>query len=250
MVEQNNNEVMIQLPWTVPQQPLVTTQISVDPKTSKIPLDIQHSTDTTAIWSFVIAMVVAFILGISATIIAIWYGRKSFRLTEMSFKTVVEEIKASKQSAYDLNAKLFEQHSILQNNELHYGYKVKELEKLRALVAEYLTCLIDFNISVTMNIKELDREELIKGIVNYNLRVANYHQQIELFLDFENDEYQQNIKINLKYLLSTLWDIRREFENDENRAGEKITYFSLAYSDISALLHQYLISEGRKLKGE
>lgn len=52
------------------------------PKDQKVYLDLQHSRDTTAIWSFAIAMVIAFILGISATIIAIWYGRKSFDLTK------------------------------------------------------------------------------------------------------------------------------------------------------------------------
>ena len=52
------------------------------PKDQKVYLDVQYSTDTTAIWSFAIAMVIAFILGISATIIAIWYGRKSFDLTK------------------------------------------------------------------------------------------------------------------------------------------------------------------------
>lgn len=85
------------------------------PKDQKVYLDVQHSTDTTAIWSFVIAMVVAFILGVSATIIAIWYGRKSFKLTEMSFKTVVEEIRTSQQSAIDLNTRLFEQQKSLLN---------------------------------------------------------------------------------------------------------------------------------------
>ncbi|MGE8538156.1 MAG: hypothetical protein ACN6NI_02635, partial [Acinetobacter sp.] len=55
------------------------------PKDQKVYLDVQHSTDTTAIWSFIIAMIVALILGISATVIAIWYGRKSFVLTKQSF---------------------------------------------------------------------------------------------------------------------------------------------------------------------
>lgn len=98
MAEQNTQAVVLQQP---------TDQM--------IRLDLQHSTDTTAIWSFVIAMVVAFILGISATIIAIWYGRKSFKLTEMSFKIVVEEIKTSQQSAIDLNSQLFKQQKSLLN---------------------------------------------------------------------------------------------------------------------------------------
>ena len=40
MVEQEGKQaLMIQLPWTVPQQPLVTTQIQVDTTTQKIPLE-------------------------------------------------------------------------------------------------------------------------------------------------------------------------------------------------------------------
>lgn len=246
--EKFKQDIVIELPWTVPQQQNVQTLVIQQP--AKTHMELNASTDKTAISSFVLSVIVALILGGLATWLAYWYGRKSFQLTDMSFKTVVEEIKASQQSALDINAKLFEQQSILQSNELHYSYKVKELENLRKIVAEYLTCLIDFNISITMNIKELDREELIKEVVKYNLRVANYHQQIELFLDFENDEYQKNIKKTQTYLLSTLWDIRKEIEKDESRVGEKITYFSLAYSDISALLHQYLLGEVRKLKGE
>ncbi|MGN0936350.1 hypothetical protein [Acinetobacter amyesii] len=246
--EKFKQDIVIQLPWTVPQQQNVQTLVIQQP--AKTHMELNASTDKTAISSFALSVIVALILGGLATWLAYWYGRKSFQLTDMSFKTVVEEIKASQQSALDINAKLFEQQSILQSNELHYSYKVKELEKLRKIVAEYLSCLIDFNISITMNIKELDREELIKEVVKYNLRVANYHQQIELFLDFENDEYQKNIKKTQTYLLSTLWDVRKEFENGESRVGEKITYFSLACNDISALLHQYLLNEVKKVKGE
>lgn len=68
MAEQlnSNDEVMIQLPWTVLQQSLVTAQIPVDPKTQKIPLDIQHSTDTTAIViTFLSFIVTAFIVCMS-----------------------------------------------------------------------------------------------------------------------------------------------------------------------------------------
>ena len=105
---------MIQLPWAVPQQPLVTTHIQVDSETNKIPLDIQHSTDTTAISSFALSVIIALILGLLATWLAYLYGRKSFLLTEMSFETVINQIKASEQSAVDLNTKLFEQQRVLQ----------------------------------------------------------------------------------------------------------------------------------------
>lgn len=71
--------------WGNVQEQQTQTMVLQQPKDQKVYLDVQHSTDTTAIWSFIIAMVVAFILGISATVIAIWYGRKSFDLTKQSF---------------------------------------------------------------------------------------------------------------------------------------------------------------------
>lgn len=64
---ENTNEMMIQLPWAVPQQPLVTTQIQIDPETKKIPLDLNvSSTDTTAIWITGLSFIVtAFIVYMS-----------------------------------------------------------------------------------------------------------------------------------------------------------------------------------------
>ena len=95
MTQENNNEVMIQLPWAVPQQPLVQTTSILENLNKKMELNLTHSTDTTAIWSFIIAMIVALILGISATVIAIWYGRKSFDLTKQSFDALVKQIESS-----------------------------------------------------------------------------------------------------------------------------------------------------------
>lgn len=93
-------------------------------------LDVQHSTDTTAIWSFVIAMVVAFILGISATIIAIWYGRKSFQLTEMSFKTVSEDIKQSAESHRDVNQRILDSQKADKHKEIILAFNQQWSDKL------------------------------------------------------------------------------------------------------------------------
>ena len=92
MVEQENSQALIL------QQP----------NGQKVYLDLNHSTDTTAIWSFVIAMMIAFILGISATIIAIWYGRKSFDLTKQSFEAVIKQIRSSEDLMASSNRELIE----------------------------------------------------------------------------------------------------------------------------------------------
>ncbi|WP_179998387.1 hypothetical protein [Acinetobacter sp. YH12239] len=63
----HNQDVMIQLPWTVPQQSLYTASIQVNPETQKIPLDLNvSSTDTTAIWITGLSFIVtAFIVYMS-----------------------------------------------------------------------------------------------------------------------------------------------------------------------------------------
>jgi len=92
VVEQEDKQaLMIQLRWTVPQQPLVTTHIQVIPTPQKIPLDIQHSTDTTAIWSFALSVFIALILGSLATWLAYWFGVRSFVLTKRSFDVVLNK---------------------------------------------------------------------------------------------------------------------------------------------------------------
>lgn len=245
--KKENQDAFIQLPWAVPQQSVQTLVIQQPTKTH---MELNASTDKTAISSFALSVIVALILGGFATWLAYWYGRKSFKLTEMSFKTVVEQIRASEKSALDLNNKLFEQQTILQNNKLQYVYKTSEIEKLRTIITAYLTCLLDFNTSITMKIKKIERQELIEECVQYNLRVANYHQQIELFLDCENNEFDRNIKSKLKNLINVLWDIRKDLENNENSINEKIANYSIAYDGISTLLNQYVVKEVRKLKGE
>src|SRR5690606_30457744 len=92
--------------------------VLLQPNGQKVYLDLNHSTDTTAIWSFVIAMIVALILGISATIIAIWYGRKSFKLTEMSFKVVSEDIKQAAETNRQTTKTLIESQENLKDKEL------------------------------------------------------------------------------------------------------------------------------------
>lgn len=57
------------------------------------------STDTTAIYSFVIAALVGIILALVGVFLAWWYGKKSFDLTTKSFEITVEQIIASIEAA-------------------------------------------------------------------------------------------------------------------------------------------------------
>ena len=151
MQTETKQNVIIQLPWAVPQQPLVTTHIQVDPTTKKIPLDIQHSTDTTAIWSFMAAM-------IASMVVAIWYGRKSFKLTEMSFKIVSEDIKQAAEIHREVNK------SILDNQKA-----IKNIETILALNQQWSDKLVDSVSELTQN---LDAWILrVMGLSNETLKV-------------------------------------------------------------------------------
>jgi hypothetical protein len=83
MAEQDSNDIVIQLPWTVPQQPSVQTIVLQQP--AKTHMELNASTDKTAISSFALSVVIALALGGLATWLAYWYGRKSFDLTKQSF---------------------------------------------------------------------------------------------------------------------------------------------------------------------
>lgn len=91
--KQEKSDLMIQLPWTVPPQPNVQTIVLQQP--TKTHMELNASTDKTAISSFALSVVIALILGGLATWLAYWYGRKSFDLTKQSFDAVIAQIHAS-----------------------------------------------------------------------------------------------------------------------------------------------------------
>lgn len=174
----DKNEMMIQLPWAVPQQALVQTATVIENPRKKLELDLNHSTDTTAISSFGLSVIIALILGCLATWLAYWYGRKSFKLTEMSFKMVVEEIKASQQSAIDLNTKLFEQQIILRNLE----EKQNVINSLRDDAATFTIHTETFLwnvISLKSHLLAIKENEEI----NFDIYAAKLVKQIEIKFD-------------------------------------------------------------------
>ena len=125
------------------------------PKDQKVYLDLQHSTDTTAIWSFVIAIVVAFILGISVTIIAIWYGRKSFDLTKQSFDSLVKQIESSEKITVASNNGLAQSQADSKLTELRFLYKSSEIQNLRKMIADYFATVVALNTHVVFKVSFL-----------------------------------------------------------------------------------------------
>lgn len=125
--------------WGNVQEQQTQAVVLQQPKDQKVYLDVQHSTDTIAILSFALSIIIALILGSLATWLAYWYGRKSFKLTEMSFKTVVEQIKSSETTALDLNSKLFNQQLVLQDREKKNLQKVQWIDSFRLLAQSYMS---------------------------------------------------------------------------------------------------------------
>lgn len=132
----------------MPQQPFDQTASVVENPNRKMELDLNHSTDTTAISSFTLSVIIALILGSFATWLAYWYGRKSFQLTELSFKVVSEDIKEAAESHRNMTKQLIESQENLKRVELqeefYRGWKLKlidDLAVLKPLVHKYITLL-------------------------------------------------------------------------------------------------------------
>lgn len=107
------------------------------PNGQKVYLDLTHSTDTTAIWSFGVAMVIAIGLGSLATWLAYWYGKRSFDLTKQSFAITIEQIKSSERIMMKSNQALIKS----QYEQLITTHKIDEFNKVRD---EFKSLLVDF----------------------------------------------------------------------------------------------------------
>lgn len=103
------------------------------------------STDTTAIYSFIIAAIVGLALALIGMYLAWWYGKKSFDLTTKSFDTTVEQIKASIDAARDnternfqMNLDLIQSQKEIQHKELNFKYMIDWIVNFDNLSSEYL----------------------------------------------------------------------------------------------------------------
>ena len=137
MAEQDSNSIGIQLPWTVPQQPSVQTIVLQQP--AKTHMELNASTDKTAISSFALSVVIALALGGLATWLAYWYGRKSFDLTKQSFDAVIKQIESSERLMMESNSNLIENQykQLLMKNKID-GFN-KDRNEFKRLVVDFLT---------------------------------------------------------------------------------------------------------------
>lgn len=193
-------------PWAVPQQENIKTIIIQQP--AKTHMDLNASTDKTAIGSFGFSVLIAVVLGGLATWYAYWCAKKSFQLTEMSFRLVVEEIKSSQQVAMDLNKQLFEQQQKILDIELKEKNKQIWIADVRQKASEYLNTVNKFIINgekfekkYLSLLKEEKQtyskvaESIYEKLLQLNDEAVYYIAELELFSSNKNQDLNHIIKI-------------------------------------------------------
>lgn len=208
----SNNQVIVQLPWAVPQQPNVQTIVLQQP--ARTHMELNASTDKTAISSFALSVVIALLLGGLATWLAYWYGRKSFKLTEMSFKTVIQQIQASEQSALSLNSKLFEQQLMLQN-------RLKELEIQKNIIDRFRCAAERFIIDVELFLSSVILLHLSHEQFKFSEQVAIGSYEYEVFIGI-NKKFDQLFESRSKLLFSALEIEAKTYDEIDQAISETI----------------------------
>jgi hypothetical protein len=206
MAEQKSEENIVFLPWTVEPQPQTQAVILHQPSETHLRLD--ATTDKTAISSFALSVVIALILGGFATWLAYWYGRKSFKLTEMSFHMVTQQIKSSEQSAIDLNNKIFEQQVVLQKNELAFKERIAWNEIVSTIAAECNILINNFifkaqdvsKFYLRASSSDKSNPSSVFGQKLHELETINHQlilkiAKLDLYLDYDNEIHEYFIKI-------------------------------------------------------
>jgi hypothetical protein len=233
------------------------------PKDQKVYLDVQHSTDTTAIWSFVIAMVVAFILGISATIIAIWYGRKSFDLTKQSFDSLVKQIESSEKITVASNNGLAQSQADSKLTELRFLYKSSEIQNLRKMIADYFATVVALNTHMVFKVSFLkdnkflndnDKNkyihELFDEIKRYANEIFTFSFQIDLMLDMDNSNEEKKIGNELNNLNKALNKIIGNLAMNKKDIIDSVVEFGFVFDRVKEKLTKYILAEIQLHKGE
>lgn len=233
------------------------------PKDQKVYLDVQYSTDTTAIWSFAIAMVIAFILGISATIIAIWYGRKSFDLTKQSFDSLVKQIESSEKITVASNNGLAQSQADSKLTELRFLYKSSEIQNLRKMIVDYFATVVALNTHMVFKVSFLkdnkflndnDKNkyihELFDEIKRYANEIFTFSFQIDLMLDMDNSNEEKKIGNELNNLNKALNKIIGNLAMNKKDIIDSVVEFGFVFDRVKEKLTKYILAEIQLHKGE
>lgn len=210
-----NSDLVIQLPWAVPQQPLVQTASVVENSNRKMELNLNHSTDTTAISSFEqsakvavssfdYATGVAVFLALCATGLAYWFGVRSFVLTKRSFDVVLEQITSSRIEAENNSKITIEQiHASIESNkelsknqleiifkDMHFKRTLSIFENLRNEFSTFFS-LLDDEILKTFNFRDRFNEQFRGGlhIRHALIQPERYPEIYKEYMDLKNKRF-------------------------------------------------------------
>ena len=234
MAEQNSNEVMIQLPWTVPQEPLYTTHVGVNPETKKIPLDVNvSSTDWVVVVSVIASAVVSFI-GFLITIYVVKHSTKSHiesnkQLIDSHEKQKIMELEMIYHKKWfdevvdcvaELNSRLAEwapsvmaihthlmkekdvdeSFQIFQNE--YFAERVREFDAEAKIIYKYISKII-----ILLKIRELLSQSLERDLLDIQIKMNKQTENLYAFKDFtegNKEIYMKNLLVveQLKTILS------------------------------------------------
>lgn len=192
------------------------------------------STDTTAIYSFVIAALVGVILALVGVFLAWWYGKKSFDLTTKSFEITVEQINASIQAAkansIDLinsNKESLAMQEELKRKELVFQSRQVWLNDLRDTSTLYLESL-----SKMTSLYIRKRHDIKSGVIEDNvlfleksaqqsINITRISLKIEFLLNPEgvNEQIILNLMNNIHETIRVQFSESLAIDNSENIRG-------------------------------
>ena len=198
MSKQDSNDIVIQLPWTVPQQPSVQTIVLQQP--AKTHMELNASTDKTAISSFALSVVIA--LGGLATWLAYWYGRKSFDLTKQSFDAVIAQIQSSERITLQSNENLFLEQQRIEKIKKTLEEHLIQKNKLKQNIAS----VIIFSEGLNIDIWKINDDFFNENISDKAL-IKNKKEQLGVKL---NDLNLQIKIIQLELISSNEFEIKLE----------------------------------------
>jgi hypothetical protein len=235
MAEQDsNNEIIVQLPWIVPQQGNTQAVVLQQPNGQKVYLDLNHSTDTTAIWSFIVAMVIAIALGGLATFLAYWYGKRSFDLTKQSFDVTIAQIKSAENLMMESNLTLVKSQysqSITDHKIQTYNITKSEFKKL---LVEFLTLAENFATYIGFTAME-------SKDISLSFKAQSGSYAYEVFKQTQSMlKNMQTIKVKISFEIFYLVE---ELQSDVNENLKDIVMKA-------ALLNNDLISKNESIQTE
>ena len=168
------------------------------------------STDTTAIYSFVVAALIGVLIAVFSTWLAYWFGKRSFDLTNNSFQVTIKQIEASikdsennTQKAIQSNKDLIEHQLIVKKIELLARSIQKWMDEFRNGSSRYLETL---RLHVGLHNKYL---------INDELALSDIHKSFELYQVYieslgETKSQLNQAKLNLLLMLNPSEPIESE----------------------------------------